>query len=200
MDSELSNDLGGRARRKKETLRVDCDWDRGLKLPTLHNGEVSNGHAIRVFRRSRPLANPSKKASNSKSLEDHVRDWVSTRVELGIPESRCSLPFLYGVKKLVECLVFHKFAYPREVVSCSIRGCQRVYHRKCVKDRFGISLKKFKCQQHVESFPFTAGVHQLVLKQRKKEEAYIPKLLISVQILSARLKEIFSRMTQETQL
>ncbi|KAM0963709.1 hypothetical protein ACFX1T_022713 [Malus domestica] len=131
-----------------KTLGVDCDWDRGLRLPTLHNGEVSNGPAIRVFRRSRPLAGPSKKASNGKSLEDHVRDWVSTRVELGIPESRCSLPFLYGAKKLVECLVCHKFAYPGEVVSCSVRGCQGVYHRKCVKDRFGISLKKFKCQQH----------------------------------------------------
>ncbi|RXH70813.1 hypothetical protein DVH24_015435 [Malus domestica] len=117
-----------------KTLGVDCDWDRGLRLPTLHNGEVSNGPAIRVFRRSRPLAGPSKKASNGKSLEDHVRDWVSTRVELGIPESRCSLPFLYGAKKLVECLVCHKFAYPGEVVSCSVRGCQGVYHRKCVKD------------------------------------------------------------------
>ncbi|KAB2625949.1 histone-lysine N-methyltransferase ASHR3 [Pyrus ussuriensis x Pyrus communis] len=119
-----------------KTLGVDCDWDRGLRLPTLHNGEVSNGHAIRVFRRSRPLAGPSKKASNGKSLEDHVRDWVSTRVELGIPECRCSLPFLYGAKKLVECLVCHNFAYPGEEVSCSVRGCQGVYHRKCVKDRY----------------------------------------------------------------
>lgn len=52
----------------------------------------------------------------------------------------------------VECLVCHNFAYPGEEVSCSVRGCQGVYHRKCVKDRFGISLKKFKCQQHVRSY------------------------------------------------
>ncbi|KAM1403782.1 hypothetical protein ACFX2I_012341 [Malus domestica] len=48
----------------------------------------------------------------------------------------------------------------------------------------------------------TVGIHQLVFKQhkKKKDEAYIPKLLMSVQILSTRLKEIFPRMTQETQL
>ncbi|KAM0974024.1 hypothetical protein ACFX1X_017508 [Malus domestica] len=109
-----------------KTLGVDCDWDRRLRLPTLHNGEVSNGHAIRVFRRSRPLTGPSKKASNGKSLKDHVRDWVSTRVELGILESWCSLPFLYGAKKLVECLVRHKIAYPGEVVSCSMSLSQEM--------------------------------------------------------------------------
>lgn len=39
--------------------------------------------------------------SNGNSLEDHVRVWVTNRKELGIPETRSSLPFLYGTKKLV---------------------------------------------------------------------------------------------------
>lgn len=87
-----------------KNLGLDCDWDQRLRFATLHNAEVSTGAAIRVFRRSRPLVDRSKKISSGKSLEDNVREWVSNRVELGIPESRCSLPFLYGAKKLVNLL------------------------------------------------------------------------------------------------
>ncbi|KAH0993245.1 hypothetical protein GBA52_004728 [Prunus armeniaca] len=132
-----------------KNLGLDCDWDQRLRFATLHNAEVSTGAAIRVFRRSRPLVDRSKKISSGKSLEDNVLEWVSNRVELGIPESRCSLPFLDGAKKLVECLVCHYYVYPGEEVVCSVRGCQGVYHGKCVKERLRISnMKKFKCQQH----------------------------------------------------
>lgn len=52
----------------------------------------------------------------------------------------------------VECLVCHYYVYPGEEVVCSVRGCQGVYHGKCVKEKLRISnMKKFKCQQHVRS-------------------------------------------------
>lgn len=36
-------------------------------------------------------------------LEDHVRDWVKRRVDSGVSESKCFLPFLVGAKKMVSC-------------------------------------------------------------------------------------------------
>ncbi|PON99308.1 Histone-lysine N-methyltransferase, SET [Trema orientale] len=112
-------------------------------------GQVRNGTGIRVWRRSRPRLNRAKKASNAKTMEDHVSAWVNRKKESGLPESRCHLPFLVGAKKMVECLVCYSFIYPGEGVVCTVRGCRGVYHIKCVKDRLGIcNLKKFKCPQH----------------------------------------------------
>ncbi|XP_050374271.1 histone-lysine N-methyltransferase ASHR3 [Argentina anserina] len=89
-------------------------------------------------------------SSDGKSLAEHVRDWVGRRLELGIPETRSSLPFLYGAKKLAECSICHHFVYPGDEILCSVRGCRGPYHRGCVKERFGISItKKFTCPQHV---------------------------------------------------
>ncbi|XP_004298060.1 PREDICTED: histone-lysine N-methyltransferase ASHR3-like [Fragaria vesca subsp. vesca] len=115
-----------------KTLGVDGDWDqRRMGLATLPNG---NGAG----------------SSNCKSLEEHVRDWVCRRLELGISESRSSLPFLYGAKKLAECQICHHFVYPGEEILCSVRGCQGPYHQGCVKERLRISnMKKFTCPQHV---------------------------------------------------
>lgn len=75
-----------------KTLGVDGDWERRMGFATLPNG---NGAG----------------SSNCKSLEEHVRDWVCRRLELGISKSRSSLPFLYGAKKLVHlsCLVLFLF-------------------------------------------------------------------------------------------
>ncbi|XP_015891518.3 histone-lysine N-methyltransferase ASHR3 [Ziziphus jujuba] len=122
----------------------DCNWEQSLCLPSSHGPEVSAGTGIRVLPRSR-----AKKASTTKRLEDHVSAWVSNKMESGVPVSRCSLPFLVGAKKMVECLVCHYFIYPGEEVACSVRCCEGVYHIKCVKEKLGVcNLKKFKCPQH----------------------------------------------------
>ena len=72
-------------------------------------GEVRNGGTgIRVWKRSRPGFPRTKKASNAKSLEDHVKDWASRSKKSGVPESRCSLPFLVGAKKMV---FIHTYIY-----------------------------------------------------------------------------------------
>ncbi|PRQ37685.1 putative histone-lysine N-methyltransferase transcription regulator SET family [Rosa chinensis] len=108
----------------------DCD-QRTMGFATLHN---ANGAG----------------SSNCKSLEDHVRHWVTHRMESGIPETRSSLPFLCGAKTLAECLVCHNFVCPGDEILCSVRGCQGLYHQECVKGRPGISnTKKFTCPQHV---------------------------------------------------
>ncbi|XP_062078486.1 histone-lysine N-methyltransferase ASHR3 [Humulus lupulus] len=112
-------------------------------------GKVRNGTAFKVLKRNRPGFHRTKKASTAKTLQDHVRNWVSRKKESGVPESRCSLPFLVGAKKMVECLVCHFFIYPGEELVCSVRGCLGGYHIKCVKDKKGsCNVKKFKCPQH----------------------------------------------------
>ncbi|KAF3452908.1 hypothetical protein FNV43_RR03341 [Rhamnella rubrinervis] len=127
-----------------KTSGFDCNWRQRLFLPTKDKGDVCNGGGIRVLRRSR-----AKKASNNNRLEDHVRAWISRKMELGVPESQCSLPFLVGAKKMVECLVCQKFVYPGEEVVCSVRCCEGVYHIRCVKETIGFcNPKKFKCPQH----------------------------------------------------
>ncbi|XP_075652282.1 histone-lysine N-methyltransferase ASHR3 [Castanea sativa] len=132
-------------------------WDQRLRFPILHKGEVSdvnananaNGNGIRVLKRGRGSLYRPKKASNGKSLEDHVKAWALSKMELGVPESHCSLPFLVGAPKMIECLVCHNYIYPEEGVLCSVRGCQRLYHIQCAKEKLQVSnLKKFKCPQH----------------------------------------------------
>lgn len=53
-----------------------------------------NGSAVKVVRRSRG-------AKKVASLEDHVTAWIRKKMELGVPQSKCSLPFLVGAKKMV---------------------------------------------------------------------------------------------------
>ncbi|CAN8229886.1 unnamed protein product [Cochlearia groenlandica] len=82
-------------------------------------------------------------------LDDHVKDWVKRRVDSGVSESKCVLPFLVGAKKMVDCLVCHKLVYPGEEILCSVRSCQGVYHSICAKKSIGFSkAKKFKCPHH----------------------------------------------------
>lgn len=86
-----------------------CHWDQRLRFPILHKGEASdvngngngNGNGIRVLKRSRGSLDRPKKANNGKSLEDHVKAWALSKMELGVPESHCSLPFLVGAPKMV---------------------------------------------------------------------------------------------------
>ncbi|XP_059454726.1 histone-lysine N-methyltransferase ASHR3-like [Corylus avellana] len=132
-----------------QPLGEDCDPEQRLWFPLLHKREVSSGNGIRVLRRSRGSLDRAKKASNGKGLEDHVRAWVQRKMESGVPESRCSLPFLVGAPKMVECLVCHNLIYPGEELLCSVRGCQGVYHIQCAKAKLQVlNLKKFKCPQH----------------------------------------------------
>ncbi|XP_021276511.1 histone-lysine N-methyltransferase ASHR3 [Herrania umbratica] len=122
-----------------KTLALNCGWAQGL----VRKGADSNGNGIRGLKRV-------KKGSNGKVLGDYLRDWVQSKMESGIPESRCVLPFLVGAKKSVECLHCYKLIYPGEEVLCSVRGCQGVYHKKCAKESFRMSNpKKFQCPQHV---------------------------------------------------
>lgn len=53
-----------------------------------------NGNSVRVMKRCRG-------AKNISGLEDHVAAWVKKKMELGVPQSNCSLPFLVGAKKMV---------------------------------------------------------------------------------------------------
>ncbi|KAM6552989.1 hypothetical protein CsatB_013751 [Cannabis sativa] len=110
-------------------------------------GQVTDDAAIKALKRT----NRTKKASTAKALHDHVRDWVSRKKESGVPESRCSLPFLVGENKMVECVVCHFFIYPGEGLVCSVPDCRGCYHIKCVKKnkRGTYNVKKFKCPRHV---------------------------------------------------
>lgn len=55
---------------------------------------IGNGNSVRVMKRCRG-------AKNISGLEDHVAAWVKKKMELGVPQSNCSLPFLVGAKKMV---------------------------------------------------------------------------------------------------
>jgi hypothetical protein len=89
-----------------QNLGEDCDSEPTLWFPLLHKREVSSGDGIRVLRRSRGLLDRAKKASNGKGLEDQVRGWVQRKMESGVPEWRCSLPFLVGAPKMVNSFTY----------------------------------------------------------------------------------------------
>ncbi|GAB4838154.1 hypothetical protein Ancab_027683 [Ancistrocladus abbreviatus] len=85
----------------------------------------------------------------AEGLEDYVNAWRERRIAAGVPENRCFLPFLSGAPRLVECRACSYLVYPGDGVSCSIRGCQGIYHLRCAKGSLGCSgLKNFKCPQH----------------------------------------------------
>ncbi|KAL0798260.1 hypothetical protein Bca101_053434 [Brassica carinata] len=105
---------------------------------------------VRVITAPTVKQDPSEKSKKGLVLEDHVKDWVKRRVDSGVSESRCVLPFLVGAKRMVDCLVCRKLVYPGEEVLCSVRGCQGVYHLLCAKESLGFynNLGKFRCPQH----------------------------------------------------
>ncbi|CAH9086482.1 unnamed protein product [Cuscuta epithymum] len=89
-------------------------------------------------------------ATTNKSLDEFVKDWVMRRVEAGVSEQRCFLPFLAQAPKLAECSVCLNLILPGEDISCSVRGCQIVVHQQCAKKiQCFSSAKQFKCPQHV---------------------------------------------------
>ncbi|XAR66718.1 Histone-lysine N-methyltransferase [Bertholletia excelsa] len=120
-----------------------------LLFPVMHEGNVCNGNGIRVFGRVRGSVERGKKLSVTKSLDAYVKEWVAKKVESGVPEGKCFLPFLVSAPRLVECYVCRSLIYPGEEVLCSIRGCQTVLHSKCAEEKHWLSsMKKFKCPQH----------------------------------------------------
>ncbi|KAL7200180.1 hypothetical protein ACSBR2_022310 [Camellia fascicularis] len=132
-----------------------CDPDQSLRFPIVHKGKICNGSRISVFRRTRTRsrtrgsAERSKKSSGMKSLDAYVKAWAAMKIESGVPEPKCFLPFLAGSPRLVECRVCQNLIYPGEEVLCSVRGCKGVFHSTCAKEKLCFSsLKKFKCPQH----------------------------------------------------
>lgn len=93
-----------------KTLGEECDQEQTLSFPVLRQGEVNVGNEIRALRRNRGSLDRARKTSNGKGLEDHVKTWVQKKMESGVPESRCSLPFLVGAKKMVISCVFGHFS------------------------------------------------------------------------------------------
>ncbi|KAL1531083.1 [histone H3]-lysine(4) N-trimethyltransferase [Salvia divinorum] len=43
--------------------------------------------------------------------------------------------FLVGAPKLIQCGVWRSGVYPKEKISCSVRGCNDIFHRICAKER-----------------------------------------------------------------
>ncbi|KAL8040907.1 hypothetical protein ABFX02_10G130600 [Erythranthe guttata] len=71
------------------------------------------------------------------------------RIEEGVSEFNCSLPFLVGAPKSVQCGVCQNTVYPEQSVLCTVRGCRGVFHLTCAKESLGLSSsKQFKCPQH----------------------------------------------------
>ncbi|KAK6136264.1 hypothetical protein DH2020_029995 [Rehmannia glutinosa] len=78
-----------------------------------------------------------------------VQEWSKRKIEEGIPEFKCSLPFLVGAPKSVQCGVCQNVVYPEEKIFCSVRGCPGVFHLTCAKKSFSFSSsKQLKCPQH----------------------------------------------------
>ncbi|KAL0679931.1 hypothetical protein Bca4012_007912 [Brassica carinata] len=126
-------------------IAVDCNPEHKPMIPPAEEVRDIN-NAITV---SNGKQDPSEKSKKGLVLEDHVKNWVKRRVESGVSESRCVLPFLVGAKRMGDCLVCRKLVYPGEEVMCSVRGCQGVYHLLCAKESLGFhNPGKFRCPQH----------------------------------------------------
>ncbi|XP_022988562.1 histone-lysine N-methyltransferase ASHR3-like isoform X2 [Cucurbita maxima] len=134
-----------------KSLPTASIWGQGFQCSFPNDDEVGRGCGSRVSSQSGDALDRSKRHYGGKNLEDHVKSWVRRKQESGVPESRCSFPFLEGARKMVEkeCLCCRRYIFPGEEVECSIRGCGGVYHAICAKESLGFSgHRKFKCPQH----------------------------------------------------
>ncbi|KAL6973785.1 hypothetical protein U1Q18_027969 [Sarracenia purpurea var. burkii] len=145
-----SDSCGSLYPKSVKSLGREGHWCSNLSpLPIEHKENVCTENGIKVFRRTRRLVERGKKAVETKSLDAYVKAWIAKKVESGVPERKCFLPFLVGAPRLVECSICQNLTYPGEEVLCSVRGCQAVFHSTCAKERIGLpSLKKIKCLQH----------------------------------------------------
>lgn len=86
------------------------NWEQRLRFPLSPKDEIEcekSGVGIRVLKRTRGGSlDRSKKLSNGKSLDDHVKAWADKKMESGATKSQCSLPFMSGASRLVlSCFV-----------------------------------------------------------------------------------------------
>ena len=81
------------------------DWEQRQQFPLYPKNEIERGKSEaeeKVLKRSRGgQLDRSKKLSNGRSLEDHVKAWADKKMESGASKSRCSLPFMSGASRLV---------------------------------------------------------------------------------------------------
>lgn len=67
-------------------------WDERLRHPVQRPPDVSNGGEIRVSK---------KKAPAGKILDICAKEWVASKVQTGVSQDKCCLPFLDGAPKSV---------------------------------------------------------------------------------------------------
>ncbi|KAF5725898.1 histone-lysine N-methyltransferase ASHR3-like [Tripterygium wilfordii] len=118
----------------------NADGDQLLQSP---RENVSNESDVRGFGRGRGLRKKGLK------MEDHVRVWTERKMESGVPESQCVLPFLVGSSKMGDCVVCNRCICPGEEVVCSVRGCGGICHPLCAAEEMKTSNQNsFKCPHH----------------------------------------------------
>ncbi|PIA46038.1 hypothetical protein AQUCO_01600362v1 [Aquilegia coerulea] len=146
MNSLYSNMVKSKPPDEKSSLFNN--WDERLRFPIVKKEVISspgkNGVGIKVVRRVSD-------GCIKKSFEERVQDWVNKKVESGVPESQCHLPFLEKAPKLVEveCNICRLLIHSDQV-QCSVSGCQQIYHLTCAKEKLGFSpIRSFKCPHHV---------------------------------------------------
>ncbi|KAM1002938.1 hypothetical protein ACFX2I_003325 [Malus domestica] len=189
--------------RIKFTFFVSKNIVSGLKYTnTVWKTDVRVDNSKRMLGTFSPQEEPyiNETAEDTVPASIFARGWVSLHIAfVGLMEREKEIGSRVAVLEAKES----KFESAMVVKGRELQGIVREVEEAKAERGAGTGRKqKQKRRNKSTLMGFTAGVHELVFKQqkKKKEEAYIPKLLMSVQILSARLKEIFSRMTQETQL
>ena len=94
-------------------IAEDCNPEHKPMIPPAEEVRDIN-NAITV---SNGRQDPSEKSKKGLVLEDHVKNWVKRRVESGVSESRCVLPFLVGAKRMVQNGVICLFNYQSVLLS-----------------------------------------------------------------------------------
>lgn len=88
------------------TVKTLVKWDQSVPEGA---ADLCNGSSIRVLKRTSASRLGCKKgfnnnisSNNGKCLDDYVRVWVQKKMDAGVSQSRCLLPFLVGAKKMVD--------------------------------------------------------------------------------------------------
>ncbi|KAL0916721.1 hypothetical protein M5K25_014254 [Dendrobium thyrsiflorum] len=118
---------------------VECEWGRRLRF------SISARRPYEALRRERRGGGRRSAAANS--LVEPVQAWMKRKMDAGVLEKDCVLPFLNNGLKMVQCQLCQKFVSQGDEVLCSVQLCRHAYHRTCVKWKKR-SSKDFKCPQH----------------------------------------------------
>ncbi|KAI3946688.1 hypothetical protein MKW98_003251 [Papaver atlanticum] len=179
-----------------------------LGNPISTNGGISKGNSgnmgIKVFVRSKMIKRCEKKDVVKLNLDDCVKSWVQKKIESGVPERRCFLPFLVNAPKMDECRACNDFIYSGEKTVCSVRGCQESYHETCVREILGFSTSNnFKCPHHAcfvckqiknwlnQGEQFVGGI-QLIGVLKRRPDVYL--LDEQDEVPTSDVEEIFRRL------